>query len=136
MPYCFEVDGKNQIARCRLVGRVSDAELKECYLLASEIAAQKDFRAGVFDVSAITTVNVFSNTMVELAELPPIMPNPEQIRVIIAEPLHIYGMARTFALVGQYSRPHLHVVRSEKQAWAILGVERPRFEAYTKESAV
>jgi hypothetical protein len=38
-------------------------------------------------------------------------------------------MARMFELQGQETRPNLHVVRTEKEAWAILGVSKPKFEA-------
>jgi hypothetical protein len=32
-------------------------------------------------------------------------------------------MARIFEVEGEATRPNLHVVRSVKEAWAILGVE-------------
>jgi hypothetical protein len=37
-------------------------------------------------------------------------------------------MARMFELQGQETRPNLHVIRTEKEAWAILGVSKPKFE--------
>ena len=134
MSYQFEVDQTNKIACCRFSGVLTDEELKECYEVASAITAQTDPRAGLMDFSAVTSVKVSRATILELANSSPIMPDPERIRVIIAEPLHIYGLARMFALVGQYTRPNLHVVRSEKQAYAILGVRNPRFEPYRKSS--
>jgi hypothetical protein len=134
VPYYFEADSTNRIARCRFEGRLTDEELKECYRVASEIAALTDPRAGVVDLSGITSLKVSSRTILELANSPPIMPNPDRIRVIVAEPLHIYGMARMFGLAGQYSRPNLHVVRQADHAWAILGVLNPQFKPYKSQS--
>jgi hypothetical protein len=33
-----------------------------------------------------------------------------------------------FELQGQETRPNLHVVRSAKEVWVILGVEEPQFD--------
>jgi hypothetical protein len=132
VPYYFEVDSTNRIARCRFEGRLTDEELKECYRVAREIVALKDPHAGIVDLSAVTSFKVSLRTIYELANSPPIMLNPDRARVIVAEPLHIFGMARLFALVGQHTRPNLHVVRFEKEAWAILGVREPQFKAYKK----
>jgi hypothetical protein len=132
MPYHFEVDSANKIACCRFSGRLTDKDLKECYQVASAICRVERPRAGLMDFSAVTSLKVSRAAVLELAKSSPIMPAPERIRVIIAEPLHIYGLARIFAFFGEDTRPNLHVVRSEKQAWAILGVGTPTFEPYTK----
>jgi len=41
---------------------------------------------------------------------------------------HIFGLARIFELEGEATRPNLHVVHTEHEAWAILSVKEPRFE--------
>jgi formylglycine-generating enzyme required for sulfatase activity len=38
------------------------------------------------------------------------------------------GIARMFELEGEQTRPNLHVVRSAKDVWAILGIREPQFE--------
>jgi hypothetical protein len=132
--YQFEVDSRNKIACCRFSGRLTDEDLKECYQVASAICRTDSPRAGLMDFSAVSSLKVSRAAILELAKSSPIMPDPDRIRVIIAEPLHIYGLARMFAFFGENTRPNLHVVRSEKQAWAILGVGSPRFEPYRKSS--
>lgn len=132
MPYWIEADWTHRIARCRFQGQLIDEELQECYRIASEIAAQEDPLAGIVDLSAITSLKVSPGAILGLANSPPIMPNPDRVRIIIAEPLHIYGMARMFGLAGQYLRPNLHVVRRTEHAWAILGVQNPQFKAYKR----
>jgi hypothetical protein len=37
-------------------------------------------------------------------------------------------MMRMFQIEGEAMRPNIHVVRTEREAWAILSVEKPRFE--------
>ena len=127
MPYYFEIDSTERIARCRFEGRLTDEELRKCYQTASEIVALRDPRAGIIDLSAIKSYEVSSRTIHKLAKSPPIMPKADCVRVIVAAPLHIYGMARIFMFVGRQTRPNLHVVRFEEEAWAILGVSKPQF---------
>jgi hypothetical protein len=136
VPYHFEFDSANKIARCRFLGQVTDEDLRECYKVASAVCFTDGPRAGMMDFSAVTSVKVSRAAILELAGSSPIMPDPDRIRVIIAEPLHIYGLARMFAYFGENTRPNLHVVRSEKQALAILGVGNPRFEPYCISSAL
>ena len=130
MPYYFEIDSTNRIARCRFNGRLTDEELKECYRAACEIVTLKDPHAGIIDLSAVSSFEVSSHTIHELAKAPPILLNPDHVRVIVAEPLHIFGMARVFLFVGRHTRPNLHVVRFEEEAWTILAVTKPQFKAY------
>jgi hypothetical protein len=132
VPYNFEIDSTRQIARCWFEGRLTDEELKECYQAACEIVALKEPHAGIVDLSAVNSYEVSVHTIHELAKSAPIMPNPNRIRVIIAEPLHIYVMARIFLCVGRRTRPNLHVVRFEEEAWTILGVTKPQFKTYER----
>lgn len=130
MPHHFEIDSIKRIARCRFEGRLTDEELKECYRAAREIVALRDPHAGIVDLSAVKSYEVSTRAIHELAKSPPIMPNPDRVRVIVAEPLHIYGMARIFLFVGRHTRPNLHVVRFEEEAWTILAVTKPQFKTY------
>ncbi len=132
MPYYLEIDSTKRIARCRFEGCLTDEELKEWYRTACEIAALSDLYAGIVDLSAVKSYEVSSRTIHKLAKSPAIMPNPDLVRLIIAEPLHIYGMARIFMFVGRHTRPNLHVVRFEEEAWTILAVTKPQFKPYKR----
>jgi len=37
-------------------------------------------------------------------------------------------MMRMFELHGEATRPNFYVVREEREAWAILGIQNPRFD--------
>ncbi|MFZ0886072.1 MAG: hypothetical protein WAN14_21905 [Candidatus Acidiferrales bacterium] len=133
MPYHFDFDPANKILRCRFSGRVTDEELKEYYLAASKLAALTDAAAGLSDFSSVDSVDVSPKTIRELASLPPIMPAPSSLRCIIAPSDKVFGLARMFELQGEDGRGNLHVVRTLKDALAILGVLEPKFEPLNPE---
>ncbi|MBZ5696367.1 MAG: hypothetical protein LAN36_13510 [Acidobacteriia bacterium] len=128
MPYHFEFDSANRIVRCRFEGRITDEILREYYQIAGKYFESTDARAGVLDLSAVTAFEVSSQTIRELAKLPPAMPHPERPRFVIAPSNQVFGMARMFELQGQDTRPNLHVVRTAEEAWVILGVRPPKFK--------
>ena len=84
-------------------------------------------------MSAVTSIEVSQQTIRELANLPPTIPEPASPRFIIASLNQVFGIARMFELQGQDTRPNLHVVRSEKEVWAILGIRSTRFESIQTE---
>ncbi|MGA8012504.1 MAG: hypothetical protein WB949_08770 [Candidatus Acidiferrales bacterium] len=128
MPYHFEFDATHRILRCHLGGRVIDEELKEFYGDAEKLAAQTDPLGGILDMSGVISFDASPDTIRELARSRPIMPNPDRPRVLIAPSPPVFGIARMFELQGQETRPNLHVVRSENEALAILGVRETKFE--------
>ncbi len=128
MSYRFDFDSKHRIIRCRFEEAVNDQILKEYYEVAAKYSTLNAPCAGILDMTAVTSIAVSHRTIRELANLPPTIRDPASPRFIIAPSPQIFGMARMFELQGQDTRPNLHVVRSEKEVWAILGVQDPRFE--------
>ena len=128
MPFFFDFDPANGVLRCRVEGRLTDGLLKDVYVRATDYVAKKPPRAGIMDFSAVTGVQVSNETIRQLAQAPPIMPDMNAPRFIIATAPRAFGMARMFELLGQDSRPNLHVVRSLEAACAILGVKELHFE--------
>ena len=127
MPYHFEFDPTNQILRGPLEGRVTDEDLREYYRTAERLVARMYPRGAITDTSDATSFDVSPDTIRELAKLPPAMSDPARPRVIVAPNPQIYGMARMFEMQGEGTRPSLHVVRTQAEAWAILGVHDPQF---------
>jgi len=128
MPYYFEFDSADRILRCQFEGKITDADLKEYYRAVGKYVKLTNACAGVLDMSAVTSLEVSPDTIRELANLPPALSDSSRPRCIIASSPKIFGMARMFELQGQHTRPNLHVVRTQKEAWAILGVSNPEFE--------
>ena len=128
MPYHFEFDSANRVLRGQLVGKITDEVLREFYRDSEKYIALTNPRSTVADMSSVTSLEVSAQTIRELANLPPALADPSRGRCIIAPAAQTYGMARMFELQGQETRPNLHVVRTEREAWAILGVSKPKFE--------
>ncbi|MDE3170177.1 MAG: hypothetical protein KGL75_08540 [Acidobacteriota bacterium] len=128
MPFTFDFDLANGILRCRLAGRITDRELREFFRTGADLAVRVHPAAGVIDLSGVTAFDVSSKTIREQSRVEPALRDPELKRVVIAPASDTFGMMRMFELEGQDVRPDIHVVRSEKEAWAILAVENPAFQ--------
>ena len=49
-------------------------------------------------------------------------------RVLVAPQIHVYGLVRMFQIMGEESRPLLHVARTLNDALLSLGVQSPHFQ--------
>lgn len=128
MAYHFDFDPIHRIARFRLEGHFSDESLREYYAAATRFATLTNPAGGLFDASGVTSFDVSPKTVHELASLPPNIADQRVPRVVIAPAPAVYGMLRMFEIVGERTRPNLHIVHTEREALAILGVDNPRFE--------
>jgi hypothetical protein len=127
MPYHFDFDLSNQVIRCRLDGHITDEILREGYKNASKYGALNPTFVGILDTSAVTIIDISPQTLRELAMQPPAFPDPEIPRIIIAGSPEVFRLARMFELHGSETRPKLHVVRTQREAFAILGIRDARF---------
>jgi len=127
LPYTFDFDLRNRILRCRLSGRVTDEVLKDFFRLGAQHAIRTRPSAGVVDLSEVTSFDVTAQVIEKLAKSTPVSPDPNLRRVVIAPSPETYGMMRMFEIEGEGTRPGIHVVHTEREAWAILSVEEPRF---------
>ena len=128
IPYVFEYDLANGILLNRLSGPVTDEVLKDFFRAGAQSAARMHPRAGVIDFSEVTSFDVSAKTIEELAREKPVLRDPRLRRVIIAPSAEVFGMMRMFEIEAEKHRPEIHVVRSEREAWAILAVQNPKFE--------
>ena len=128
MPYQIVYNRTNRIIRARFEGRVTDDELMDVYRLGQKLVGQLDPQAGITDFSDITTVAFTPETIYELAAAKPIMRDPNRLVVFVAPTPHVYGMARMFEILGEATRPNLHVVRTLEEAYKLLKVQEPQFE--------
>ncbi len=128
MSYHVEFDSVHRILRYRLEGRITDEELLQSYNDSKDRVAQTNPVAGILDLTAVTSFDVSPATIRQLAKSPSAFPNPDHPRIFIATSPDIFGMARMFEIEGQERRQNLHVVRSEKEALAILGIKKATFK--------
>jgi hypothetical protein len=127
MAHKFDFDLINKVVRARCSGVATDETLKEYYADASRYGRLNPTFSAICDMSGITFIAISSRTVLELAKLPPAVPNPDIPRCIVAGSPAMFGMARMFEFEGESTRPNLHVVRSEREALAILGIKKAHF---------
>ena len=117
---------------------MTDEDLVGFYRTAVLLAGSLDPLTGIVDFSSVTDFGVTSSKMRELAAFPPVMPQQDRVRVIVAPSDDVFGMVRIFEIEGEATRPSLHVVRSAAEAWTIIGIQEPEFssisEAYDSDS--
>lgn len=128
MNYTIEFDPRNGLLQCRMSGEVTDELMKAAYSAIREQAMRTHIRGGVLDVSDVTSFEVTPQFLRALAREVPALPDPNVPRVVIAPSDYMFGMARMFQTLGEDTRPLLHVVRTRREAYALLGVLEPKFE--------
>lgn len=128
--YEFDFDPANKIARCRVSGAVDDDDFRDFYADAGKFVDMTNPGSGLVDFSGVTSFEVSANTIRDVAGQPPALPGPNGPRVIVAPVPIIFGMMRMFEMVGEQTRPGFHVVHTEREAFAILGVLEPQFRPF------
>ena len=123
MAFSFDFDPIHQIFRSTFSGKVGDEDLLNHQRMAAPLITSLDPRFAIINLSAANPFEATPEGVRALAKLPPVMPKMDRPRVVIAPTDYKFGIARIFEIEGETSRPSLHVVRSEREAWAILGVE-------------
>jgi hypothetical protein len=125
MPYRFDFDPTNRILRGRILGPITDEQLKRFYRDMREYLGLMNPRAAVADFSLVTHVTVTRETVLLLADSTPPSSGPRRPYVVIAGSPLLFGLARMFELALQDTCADVHVVMTEQEAWAILGLRRP-----------
>ncbi len=126
----FEFDAVNRILLVHLKGPLTESLLKEVQPQIRKYSTENDARAGIFDFSCVTEVPLSTDFIRRLALQKPSMANAASSpRMIVAPNTAAFGLSRMFQIIGEQTRPLLHVVRTMEEALAILGVNSPLFEA-------
>ena len=130
MGFVLEFDGKNNVLRVTLDGRVTDAIILDTYATVSRYVASRPSCRGIVNVTAVTKFEVSSSAVRQMAGSAPAFP-VASVRVFIAPTNFIYGMVRMFQMLGEKTRPNLHIVRTLDEAYALLQLESPEFSPVT-----
>jgi len=128
MSYAFEFDSANALLQGRLYGVVTSEDLRDYFRNGIRCVTAKKPRAGITDLTGVTSFEVTSQTIRDLASTRPVAPAENLLRVIVANSPDVFGMARMFETHGEATRPNLHVVKTCKEALVIVGVQEPNFE--------
>jgi len=132
MAFHFEFDPIHRIIRIRFSDSVTDDDLTYFYQMSALLVGSLDPLSAVVDFSAVDSFESSAEFIRKQAELPPVMPQRERPRIVVAPRDDVFALARVFAAEGEATRPNFHVVRSAQQAWAILGVMEPEFQTISQ----
>ena len=127
MSCAFDFDSTNRILRSRLAGQVSDEEFIDFYRGISRRVIHLRPSAGIVDLSGVTSFDVSVQVMGALATLPSVVQDPNFLRIVIAPSSETFAMMRMFGTAAGQAHPNVKVVQTERDAWALLSVNAPRF---------
>jgi len=127
MPYHFEYDPTAKILAARIDGDVTIELIHEFYRTATGVVAVTDIRGSVVDFSKVLIFEVAAEDVRELATWAPVDPVIGRPRVCVAPMDRVYGLVRMFGIWGEATRPNFHVVRTFREAYAILQIVNPKF---------
>lgn len=125
--FVFEFDSDSKIFQGRFNGPVTFESANAFYRATSELLKGIDFRGSITDMSGVTWSDLTPDAIRELAALPPLVGPALPPSVIVTPSALISCLARTFRILGKATRPNLRIARSQTEALALLGVDRPRF---------
>ena len=128
MGYHFEFDSGNNLLRLSWQGRITDQLLLEGVGAGLRLVSSLPSRRVIDDYSGVTELDVSSQTIERIARmsLTP-LEGVDLTLVIIAPKDHIFGLARMFSLIEEQRHPNVQVVRTERQAYAVLGIASAQF---------
>ena len=133
MAYRFELDANNQVLLFTFSGSVSEQRIDQFYREAGAQLERIRPRAAIFDFTGVTSFDVSSKAVRNLADSPPLVAETRCPRVVVAPAAHIFAMSRMFQSLGERSRPSFRVVRSMAEALALIGLDHPDFNALEPE---
>ncbi|MGB8011212.1 MAG: hypothetical protein WCF68_06345 [Terriglobales bacterium] len=125
MGFVMEYSPENDLLRITLDGQLTDVMAATCYAAMSEFMSSHRCRC-IVDFSGVTKFELSSHAIRDVATTSPKFPTT-CVRVFVATTDVVYGMARMFQMLGEETRPNLHVVRTLDQAYHLLRVESPEF---------
>jgi hypothetical protein len=121
-----EFDAKNNVLRGTAHGPMTGVILLDFYAAATEYMASHPPCRGILDFSQVTEFEVSAHAIRQVAAAPPAFPKG-YMRVIVVPIDFIFGLARMFQMLGERTRPDLHVVRTLDEAYRLLQIESPEF---------
>lgn len=126
MGYFFEIDSANDVLRITWEEPLTDQVVSE------GVAAGRTFLVShrgirlISDFSGVKKLDVSGETVRTLAGEE--THGEERSVVVTVAPADIvFGLARMFSILTEERRPDRHVVRTMREAYALLGIAAPQF---------
>jgi hypothetical protein len=127
MGYRFEFDSQNNLLRCSWDGVVTDDLLWENFCAARNLVASHSFRRCINNFSGVTRFDATTTMIERIARMPPTFGGAGTMLIIVAPKDLIFGLSRMFSTLSEPTRPNLHVVHTEQEAFTLLGITSAHF---------
>jgi hypothetical protein len=124
--YVIDLAPAHRVLRLTAGKTLTDAIVIEAYTTVARVASQGGPYAAIFDGSAVVDTTVSAHTVRSLAGKAPAVP-AGTLRVVVAPNLVVYGQSRMIELLRDGMGGQFQVVRSLKEAYAMLGVNHDSF---------
>jgi len=126
MGYFFEVDIVNNVFRVTWESPVTDDVMLKSVAEARVFLASHPGIRSIGDFSKVREFDVSAETVRRLA-IEPARGEERSVVVFVAPADVVFGMLRMFIMLTEERRPDRHVVRTMKDAYALLRVVTPQF---------
>ncbi len=126
MPYHFEFDSDHRILLVVLEGDVDGDQMQRANAELQPHKSRLQPSAVITDASTVTTFDVSSQTVRDLAKRSSHPPAPPTPGYLVAPSDHLFGMGRMFQILA--NRDQVHVVRSRDEALDALGAHNADFQ--------
>ena len=126
MNLLIELDAASLVLRFTFEGPLTDATLIAGLAEAPKVVKVYPGCRGILDFSRVSEYDLSPDVLRQLAKSAPVIPAGYD-RVFVAPQDYLYGMARMFSILAEQTRPELHVVRTMREAFSILGIQSPQF---------
>ena len=121
MPFRFEFDAAHGLLAARLSGKLSDDVLLTFSRNVAFVIERYDVRAGIFDFTEVTDVDLSTTIVQRLATMLPTLPGSTP-RAIVAPNDLLFGLSRMLKSLSAEKRQGLQIVRTERAALDYLGI--------------
>lgn len=118
----MDFDPTFRVLRVSVVGVVTDEILEKADAAVRRFLAEEGADFGVFDYTCVTSVRVTSEYVRRIAHNKPASPQMK-LRIAIAPQPALYGMNRMYEFLIDERRSDFQIVRTMKEAAAIIGHE-------------
>ncbi len=129
MAFRFEFDPVNKVLMLRVEGLLTENLLAQAQSEIRKHSTETDARSAIYDFSSVTEFALSTAFIQTLArQEPSVRDAATRPRIIVAATNEAFGLSRMFQILGEDSRPLLHVARTLDDAFSALGVQSPHFE--------
>jgi len=119
--YSIDFDATRRVLRVSGFGVITIELMNDADTAVRQFVADEGANFEIIDFSAVTEFRVTASEVRSFAQMPPTSP-PFKLRVSVAPATVVYGMNRMYDLLIAGRRSDFQVVRTRKEAEALIGL--------------